>query len=61
MFTSDNQKRLHGPETDVDVYSAWVTGDTRLVYYIDCEEDAKEKVSKICSTANWHSNTCASV
>jgi hypothetical protein len=45
-FTPDNQKRLEGfRDLNADIYSAWITGDTRLIYCIDCVEDVDSQVS----------------
>ncbi|KAH9949529.1 hypothetical protein B0H21DRAFT_728406 [Amylocystis lapponica] len=35
-FSDDNQKRLTGPETDIPIYEAKMTRDSRLIYQIDC-------------------------
>ncbi|KAF9778765.1 hypothetical protein BJ322DRAFT_1114103 [Thelephora terrestris] len=35
-FSGDNQKQLTGPKIIIPVYEAKMTGDTRLVYRIDC-------------------------
>ena len=36
FFSKDNQKRLIGKDTEVPIYEAKMTRDTRLVYTIDC-------------------------
>jgi hypothetical protein len=46
IFTSDNQRRLNLNSNVIPVYSTWVTGDPRLVYYIDLVELEGGKVSK---------------
>ncbi|TDL19417.1 hypothetical protein BD410DRAFT_842137 [Rickenella mellea] len=35
-FSNDNQKRLNGPSNEVPIYEAKMTGDTRLIYQVDC-------------------------
>ncbi|KAG8815978.1 hypothetical protein FRC17_000507, partial [Serendipita sp. 399] len=39
FFSKSNQKRLVGKDTEVPVYEAKMTNDTRLVYTIDCVPD----------------------
>ncbi|THU96852.1 hypothetical protein K435DRAFT_965733 [Dendrothele bispora CBS 962.96] len=34
-FSGDNQKRLAGPDTEVPIFEAKMTGDLRLIYQID--------------------------
>ncbi|TFK22063.1 hypothetical protein FA15DRAFT_623047 [Coprinopsis marcescibilis] len=36
MFSKDNQKRLNKDDVDFPIFEAKMTGDTRLVYQIDC-------------------------
>lgn len=36
FFSESNQKRLIGQDSEVPVYEAKMTNDTRLVYIIDC-------------------------
>ncbi|RPD59343.1 hypothetical protein L226DRAFT_495257 [Lentinus tigrinus ALCF2SS1-7] len=38
-FTPDNQKLLSGGDINIPIYEAKMTGDSRLVYYIDCVYD----------------------
>ncbi|KAF7340216.1 UvrD-like helicase ATP-binding domain-containing protein [Mycena venus] len=35
-FSPDNHKRLNGKHVEIPIYEAKMTGDTRLVYQIDC-------------------------
>jgi hypothetical protein len=44
-FTDDNHQKLAGPKSGIPIYRAWVLGDTRLVYYIDCIDDVAGSVS----------------
>ncbi|PIL29959.1 hypothetical protein GSI_07870 [Ganoderma sinense ZZ0214-1] len=50
-FSDDNQKRLTGTDVAIPVYEAKMTGDTRLVYQVDCvpefESDVERQVLKI--------------
>ncbi|GBE78672.1 predicted protein [Sparassis crispa] len=50
-FSDDNQKRLTGTETDIPIYEAKMTRDSRLVYQVDCvpeyESDVERQVLKI--------------
>ncbi|KAL4254519.1 hypothetical protein ABKN59_003247 [Abortiporus biennis] len=43
-FSDDNQKRLTGSDNQVPIYEAKMTGDTRLVYHIDCIKDYESEV-----------------
>lgn len=48
FFSRSNQKRLEGKDSEVPVYEAKMTGDTRLVYTIDCVPDASgERVTQV--------------
>jgi hypothetical protein len=44
-FTKDNQLPLKTTRVDTDVFRAWVLGDVRLVYYIDCIDNPDSEVS----------------
>ncbi|OSX68101.1 hypothetical protein POSPLADRAFT_1128861 [Postia placenta MAD-698-R-SB12] len=44
-FSEDNQKLLTGTETDVPIYEAKMTRDSRLVYQIDCVPEFESNVS----------------
>ncbi|KAI1785582.1 hypothetical protein LXA43DRAFT_1185708 [Ganoderma leucocontextum] len=50
-FSDDNQKRLTGLDIEIPIYEAKMTGDTRLVYQVDCvpefESDVERQVLKI--------------
>ncbi|EJF58549.1 hypothetical protein DICSQDRAFT_172899 [Dichomitus squalens LYAD-421 SS1] len=50
-FSDDNQKRLTGLDVEIPIYEAKMTGDTRLVYQVDCvpefESDVERQVLKI--------------
>ncbi|KAI0770957.1 hypothetical protein BD413DRAFT_613484 [Trametes elegans] len=50
-FSDDNQKRLTGLNVEIPIYEAKMTGDTRLVYQVDCipefESDVERQVLKI--------------
>ncbi|OCH88979.1 hypothetical protein OBBRIDRAFT_757238 [Obba rivulosa] len=50
-FSDDNQKRLTGPTTEIPVFEAKMTRDTRLVYQVDCipeyESDVERQVLRI--------------
>ncbi|KAI0693657.1 hypothetical protein BC835DRAFT_1352925 [Cytidiella melzeri] len=50
-FSDDNQKRLTGSNNDIPIYEAKMTGDTRLVYQVDCikeyEADVERQVLRI--------------
>ncbi|KJA29102.1 hypothetical protein HYPSUDRAFT_32443 [Hypholoma sublateritium FD-334 SS-4] len=35
-FSDDNQKRLNGPNTEIPIFEAKMTRDSRLIYQIDC-------------------------
>jgi hypothetical protein len=43
-FTDDNQHRLKTPNVDAAVFRAWILGDVRLVYYIDCVDNPEADV-----------------
>ncbi|KAF9818499.1 hypothetical protein IEO21_02737 [Rhodonia placenta] len=43
-FSFDNQKLLTGPDTDVLIYEAKMTRDTRLAYQIDCVPEFESTV-----------------
>ncbi|RDX51441.1 hypothetical protein OH76DRAFT_1481370 [Lentinus brumalis] len=45
-FTPDNYKMLSGGDIDIPIYEAKMTGDSRLVYYIDCIYDHDSKVDR---------------
>ncbi|KAH9855762.1 hypothetical protein C2E23DRAFT_548924 [Lenzites betulinus] len=51
QFSDDNQKRLTGLNVEIPIYEAKMTGDTRLVYQVDCipefESDVERQVLKI--------------
>jgi hypothetical protein len=44
FFQGSNQKRLIGEDNEVPIFEAKITGDTRLVYAIDCIPDDKGEV-----------------
>jgi hypothetical protein len=44
FFSASNQKHLVGNDNEVPVFEAKMTGDTRLVYSIDCVADATGEV-----------------
>ncbi|KAI0327262.1 hypothetical protein GY45DRAFT_1428013 [Cubamyces sp. BRFM 1775] len=50
-FSDDNQKRLTGLDVEIPIYEAKMTGDTRLVYQVDCvpefESDVERQVLRI--------------
>ncbi|KAI0369978.1 hypothetical protein BV20DRAFT_945276 [Pilatotrama ljubarskyi] len=50
-FSDDNQKRLTGLNVEIPIYEAKMTGDTRLVYQVDCipefESDVERQVLRI--------------
>ncbi|EMD41416.1 hypothetical protein CERSUDRAFT_89982 [Gelatoporia subvermispora B] len=50
-FSDDNHKRLTGPTTEIPVFEAKMTRDTRLVYQVDCvpeyESDVERQVLRI--------------
>ncbi|KAI9068145.1 hypothetical protein FKP32DRAFT_1672451 [Trametes sanguinea] len=50
-FSDDNQKRLTGLNVEIPIYEAKMTGDTRLVYQVDCvpefESDIERQVLRI--------------
>ncbi|KAF8895020.1 hypothetical protein CPB84DRAFT_1782432 [Gymnopilus junonius] len=50
-FSDDNQKRLNGHQTDIPIYEAKMTRDSRLIYQIDCipeyNADVERQVVKI--------------
>ncbi|KDR84732.1 hypothetical protein GALMADRAFT_260438 [Galerina marginata CBS 339.88] len=50
-FSDDNQKRLNRPNTEIPIYEAKMTRDSRLVYQIDCvpeySADVERQVIKI--------------
>ncbi|KAF8807162.1 hypothetical protein BYT27DRAFT_7189247 [Phlegmacium glaucopus] len=50
-FSDDNQKRLNGQNTQIPIYEAKMTRDSRLVYHIDClpeyDADVERQVVKI--------------
>ncbi|KAG5636544.1 hypothetical protein H0H81_007674 [Sphagnurus paluster] len=45
-FSDDNQKRLNGPTTDVPIFEAKMTSDTRLVYQVDSVSDYDSNVER---------------
>ncbi|PIL35661.1 hypothetical protein GSI_02391 [Ganoderma sinense ZZ0214-1] len=45
-FSEDNQKRLTGVPVYIPVYEAKMTGDTRLIYQVDCERDPRNEVER---------------
>ncbi|KAF8060885.1 hypothetical protein FPV67DRAFT_312197 [Lyophyllum atratum] len=45
-FSDDNQKRLNGPNTDVPIFEAKMTRDTRLVYQVDSISDYDSHVER---------------
>lgn len=47
FFSDSNQKRLVGKDSEVPIYEAKMTRDTRLVYTIDCVPDNTGEVSNI--------------
>ncbi|KAG8821829.1 hypothetical protein FRC18_011189, partial [Serendipita sp. 400] len=52
FFSRSNQKRLTGTDSEVPVYEAKMTNDTRLVYTIDCAPDSTGEVSTRGSDGN---------
>ncbi|KAG0703072.1 hypothetical protein DFH29DRAFT_804090 [Suillus ampliporus] len=44
-FSSDNHKRLNGPDAGIPIFEAKMTKDLRLVYQIDCVSDQDGEVS----------------
>ncbi|PCH33046.1 hypothetical protein WOLCODRAFT_62498 [Wolfiporia cocos MD-104 SS10] len=50
-FSDDNQKALTGTETEIPIYEAKMTRDSRLIYQIDCvpefESDVERQVIRI--------------
>lgn len=50
-FSADNQKRLNGINTEIPIYEAKMTRDSRLVYQVDCipeyDTDVERQVIKI--------------
>lgn len=49
FFSKSNQKRLIGNDNEVPIYEAKMTGDTRLVYTIDCVPEANGEVCTMFS------------
>ncbi|KAM5542257.1 hypothetical protein V8D89_004130 [Ganoderma adspersum] len=45
-FSDDNQKRLTGIDLEVPVYEAKMTGNTRLVYQVDCVWEPDDEVER---------------
>ncbi|KAH9919767.1 uncharacterized protein BXZ73DRAFT_104875 [Epithele typhae] len=45
-FSDDNQKRLTGLDVDIPIYEAKMTGDTRLVYQVDCIPEFQSPVER---------------
>ncbi|KNZ80017.1 TPR and ankyrin repeat-containing protein 1 [Termitomyces sp. J132] len=45
-FSDNNQKRLNGPKTDVPIFEAKMTRDTRLVYQVDSVSDYDSQVER---------------
>ena len=45
-FSEDNQKRLTGVQVIIPVYEAKMTGDTRLLYQVDCERCPRDGVER---------------
>ncbi|KAM5530410.1 hypothetical protein V8D89_015921 [Ganoderma adspersum] len=45
-FSEDNQKRLTGVQVYIPVYEAKMTGDTRLLYQVDCERCPHDGVER---------------
>ncbi|KAH9919768.1 uncharacterized protein BXZ73DRAFT_104876 [Epithele typhae] len=45
-FSDDNQKRLTGLDVDIPIYEAKMTGDTRLVYQVDCIPEFESPVER---------------
>lgn len=45
-FSDDNQKQLTGTETDVPIYEAKMTRDSRLVYQIDCVPEFESNIER---------------
>ncbi|TBU42438.1 hypothetical protein BD309DRAFT_866309 [Dichomitus squalens] len=43
-FSDDNQKRLTGLDVEVPIYEAKMTGDTRLVYQVDCVSEFESDI-----------------
>ncbi|EKM60415.1 uncharacterized protein PHACADRAFT_167779 [Phanerochaete carnosa HHB-10118-sp] len=46
-FSADNQKRLVGSDNGLPIFEAKMTGDTRLVYRVDCEQEYGSDVSTL--------------
>ncbi|KAH9949530.1 hypothetical protein B0H21DRAFT_881892 [Amylocystis lapponica] len=45
-FSEDNHKVLTGPETDIPIFEAKMTRDSRLVYQIDCVPEFESHVER---------------
>ncbi|KAH9945568.1 hypothetical protein B0H21DRAFT_877321 [Amylocystis lapponica] len=45
-FSQDNHKVLTGPETDIPIFEAKMTRDSRLVYQIDCVPEFESHVER---------------
>ncbi|TFK88273.1 hypothetical protein K466DRAFT_598787 [Polyporus arcularius HHB13444] len=45
-FSDDNQKRLTGLDVEIPIYEAKMTGDTRLVYQVDCVPEFESTVER---------------
>ncbi|KAF9524672.1 hypothetical protein CPB83DRAFT_909779 [Crepidotus variabilis] len=45
-FSDDNQKRLTGVDTEVPIYEAKMTRDSRLVYHIDCVPEYDTEIER---------------
>ncbi|KAI0757678.1 hypothetical protein C8Q80DRAFT_1134850 [Daedaleopsis nitida] len=45
-FSDDNQKRLTGLDVEIPIYEAKMTGDTRLVYTVDCIPEFESTIER---------------
>ncbi|KAI0716097.1 hypothetical protein C8T65DRAFT_606293 [Cerioporus squamosus] len=45
-FSDDNQKRLTGLDVEIPIYEAKMTGDTRLVYQVDCVPEFESTIER---------------
>ncbi|KAJ3514932.1 hypothetical protein NLJ89_g2078 [Agrocybe chaxingu] len=45
-FSDDNQKRLNGPNTEIPIYEAKMTRDSRLIYQIDCIPEYDDSIER---------------
>jgi hypothetical protein len=54
FFSKDTQKRLVGKDTEVPIYEAKMTRDTRLVYTIDCIPEPSGDVCEVPHSQGWN-------